>query len=43
MPKVIGVGIPKEAVPLVTVLRQKMKNGEDVGQLVNLCMVTLGP
>ncbi|KAH7086685.1 hypothetical protein FB567DRAFT_592556 [Paraphoma chrysanthemicola] len=42
LPKVLGVGVPKEAVPLVTLLRKKKKNGEDVGKLVNMCMVALG-
>ncbi|KAH7076499.1 hypothetical protein BKA63DRAFT_284009 [Paraphoma chrysanthemicola] len=42
LPKVLGIGVPKEAVPLVTLLRKKRKNGEDVGKLVNMCMVALG-
>ncbi|KAF2030035.1 hypothetical protein EK21DRAFT_89273 [Setomelanomma holmii] len=42
MPKVLGIGVPKEAVPLVTKLRQKKKNGEDIGKMVNMCMIALG-
>ena len=43
MGKVIGLGAPKEAVPLVALLRQKKKNGEDVGQMVSMCMVAIEP
>ena len=43
MGMVIGMGAPKEAVPLVVLLRQKKQNGEDVGKLVSMCMVALEP
>jgi hypothetical protein len=39
--KVVGIGSPKEVVPLVLLLREKKKSGEDVGALVSTCMATL--
>jgi hypothetical protein len=35
-------GVPKEAVPLVVLLRQKKKHNEDVGKLADECMKAIG-
>jgi hypothetical protein len=40
--KIIGLGAPKEAVPLVVLLREKKKAGEDVAAAVTTCIATLG-
>jgi hypothetical protein len=42
LPKVIGLGAPKEVIPLVVMLRQKKKIGEDIGPLVALCSAAIG-
>jgi hypothetical protein len=42
MSKVIGLGTPKEAVPLVMLLRDKKKAGEDLGAAVTTCVAALG-
>lgn len=40
--KVIGLGAPKEAVPLVMALRHQKKAGVPLSPLVALCMGVLG-
>jgi hypothetical protein len=42
MSKIIGLGSPKEAVPLVMLLREKKKAGEDVAAAVTTCVAALG-
>jgi hypothetical protein len=42
LPKVIGLGTPKEVVPLVIVLRHKKKKGEDISSSVAACLATVG-
>jgi hypothetical protein len=43
MPKIMRTaGVPKEAVPLAMLMRQKKKNGEDVSKLVDACLVAIG-
>jgi hypothetical protein len=42
LPKVIGLGAPKEVVPLVITLRQKKKQGEDISGAVTACLAALG-
>jgi hypothetical protein len=42
MSKIIGLGSPKEAVPLVMLLRDKKKAGEDVAAAVTACVAALG-
>jgi hypothetical protein len=42
LPKVLRVGTPKDVVPLVVMLRQKKKAGQDVAPLVKACMTIVG-
>jgi hypothetical protein len=42
LPKVIGLGAPKEVVPLVITLRQRKKQGEDISGVVTACLAALG-
>jgi len=42
VPKIMGAaGVPKEAIPLAMLMRQRKKHGEDVGKLVDVCMMAM--